>query len=121
MEKIKKEIEFELTGEEIVEKAMHLADLHGKTQEVEEELKGHKKRLGDIIKENKEEIARICRVIEHGKEIRLVDCEMEKDFDTNTITYFHNGVKIDERAMEPSERQQEMFQDEAEEVFNEKL
>lgn len=121
MEKITKEIEFTLTAEEIIEKAHELTNHHAQIQDLEKELRGHKKRLGDAIKTNKDEVSRICRVIESGKEIRLTDCEYEKDFDTNEVRYYHNGVLVDSRAMEASERQKEMFEDEAEDVFNEKL
>lgn len=124
--KITRELEFKLNDHEFTEKAHALADLHGKITSLDEELKGHKKRLGDQIKAHETEIEKICRTIEAGVEIRSVECDFKKNFETNTVEYYFEGKLVDERAMEAHERQQEMFngetpKDVAEAVFADSL
>lgn len=122
---ITREIEFKLTEAEFSTKAHELAGFHAQITELEEELKGHKKRLGDQIKNFQKDISQICKEIETGTAIRSVECEFKKKFETNVVEYYHEGILVDERTMEAHERQQEMFNkkemDIAEEVFKDTL
>lgn len=130
MEKITKDFEIELTGEQIIEKAQTLAELHADAAAKRKELTAIKKERGDAIKAIEEEISKICRCIEVGKELQRVEAEMHKDFDTNSVKFYKDGTLIEERAMTVEERQQDLFvrdgsapppQDPAEAVFDEEF
>lgn len=128
--KAKREIAIELTETQIINKAQELAHLHAEAAEIQRELSAFTKERKEEIKSRTDRISQICRVIEAGTEIKTIECDTFKNFDRKTMQFFFEGKMVDERAMEESDTQENLFdaggepagmKDLAEAIFDEKF
>jgi hypothetical protein len=100
-----------LTQEELAAKGSEAGKLRAEISERTEKLKqisdSHKGQIAEVT----ERFNGVLKVLEKGEEERKVDCVKVLDFARNTVEYHFpkEGTKVDERAMNPTERQVEIF------------
>jgi hypothetical protein len=131
MTKVKREISIKLEEHQIVEKAKELSGLHAEAAEIQKELQEFTKERKAEIKERTDKISQICRIIEAGEQIVTVECDIHKNFERQTVEFWFEGRKVDERGLNEDDRQENIFatendfenppiiRDIAEEVFDE--
>ena len=102
-------VEFELTPDEIAARARDAAETQHEMNEAEarfaEMKQNHKNHVGALEGRTRD----LLRAIRRGTEERLVECVEVKDYRRSIVEYLLNGEVVDERAMEPSERQAELL------------
>lgn len=107
--KVTKPINVNLTEDEISEKAK-LAGAKGTAlRELEADFDRTKKAYKAKIETLRGEIDGLLSVIDAGEEERQAECKEVHDFACNRVVTYYLGSKIDERAMEPHERQESLF------------
>lgn len=106
--KLNKEVEFKLSVadkatllDKITEKKKELGTLEIEFAVIREDFK---KRLAAL----EGEFAAFLKLARDGHEVRVVECEMERDFEHATVRYWHEGTMVEERAMTAEERQTEI-------------
>ena len=104
---IKKLVRVSLDSTELLERGKKLVEWMEKLDQVERAFASVKQKYKYEIEAMGEEISKMREAISTGKEERLLDCEMVKDFDSERVRYYHKGVLVDQRPMEPAERQME--------------
>jgi len=101
-------VEFELTPDEIAARARDAADTQHEMNECEarfvETKQNHKNHVGALEGRTRD----LLRAIRRGTEQRVVECSERKDYRRSIVEYLLDGEVVDERAMEPSERQAEL-------------
>lgn len=105
VEKLSKEFAFPLNDEEQKLMLKNISQLMLERDEREMEFKRQKKHYDNQQEATIKEISRIAVVARDGKENRLVECEMRKDFASKLIQYYFQGKLMEERAMTPEEFQ----------------
>jgi hypothetical protein len=105
-----KEFEFQLTMRELAERAKSMAGLSGEAHSLEIELKQFVAKKNQEIKERYAELDKIALAVREGKETRMVDAVMTKDFASNVVQFWHaneDGIwdVIEERALTEEEKQ----------------
>ena len=103
-----KEYEFELTPEQVEERALKAADLNFEVQQLETEKKEVVSSFTSRIKTRAAERDTLLEEVRGHKELRQVECEVTKNFESNSIEYFFEGKLMESRAMTGDERQMDI-------------
>ena len=108
METFKREVKWVLTSAEIRDLSEGLAKAVLKRAGLEDELKISTAAIKAQIAEAQEEINRSAKAVSSGFEIRVMDCAIERDTTSNTVTTIivETGEILHTRPMTVSERQE---------------
>lgn len=106
--KIEKELEFTLTQEEIAEKGKQAAKYAQEQGEMERQFDKVKKEWTGKINKLEIAVSNELSVIRSGKELRMVECTEEKNFEKKTVRYIWKGKTMLERDMTLNETQMAM-------------
>lgn len=106
--KVFREIDFELTQEEIVKKATHVGEVSQKIQLEEANLKALVKERKGVIAALEKDVNETLSVILARREVRNVEVEVRKNYEGNAVEYVHEGRVVDSRPMEADDRQMEL-------------
>lgn len=105
---IRKKFNFELTDKEKAKRAMELADMTNLLHLMEADFFGVKKDYMIRIKEMREKLMRLTKLISIGTEEREVDVEEIFNHDEEKVSYLYKGKIIQTRDMTDEERQLSM-------------
>lgn len=103
-----REIEFELTREEIAKKAERIAELSMAISVEQDRFLGERTTHKALVKSLELDIDKELAAVRSRKETRMVMCDVVRNFDANSIEYYSEGKLMLTRAMDSSERQQEL-------------
>lgn len=103
-----RELVFDLTDQEYVEKGKLAGQQRTRLLAVDDELEEAKKRAKLEKEKAERELNLTLSTLSSGKEARSVECIERKDFAAGKVEYYYMGVVMAERVMEPHERQGEM-------------
>jgi len=106
--KVTKTIQVPLTESEIVEKAISVAKLSKEIEKEENAFKVLRSEHRAELERLDGEVEKTLDVIIARKEPRELECQMVKYFEANRIEYIFEGRVVEERPMEPYERQMEL-------------
>lgn len=101
-------IRYAFTSEELLEKAKKMASAKSKINQLEDDLKAAKTDFNARIAAEESVITMNSNHLNNGYENRNVECDVEKDFEKGTKTYYYNGVKYDTVPLTNSDRQTEL-------------
>lgn len=107
-ELINKELEFKLSSSDYERIGKETATLSGELTVWKEQKRTEQLAWNDKIHSHEDNIARLLKTIQEGKEVRMVNCTERKNFTENKIEYVFQGEVIESRALTGQERQQEM-------------
>jgi len=107
--KVTKPVSIKLSEEEIGDKAKLAAAKDAELRGVDADFDRVKKSYKAKMETLRGEIDGLLRVINDGEEERQAECEEIHDFNTNRVVTMYLGSIIEERAMEPHERQESLF------------
>lgn len=107
-QKVTKEFDFPLTEKDEAAKAKEVGVITGELRQLEQEQKESNASFATKIKERYAKLDEIGSTMRNGKETRVVEAEMEKDFVTATKRFLFQGRVILEEAMTASELQMEL-------------
>jgi hypothetical protein len=104
---ITKELECQLTAEEIRNLGVALANAIGELDSLDQEKATFMADLKSRRKDARAKMKLLAEKIRTGSEMRLVECRIEKDFLANAVRTYRldTGELVEERAMTPEERQ----------------
>lgn len=102
---VESSVAFPLTEAELMEKGRNVAQLYAQARTLEDALKAYSKGEKAKIEEIEIEIAAQLKCISTGKEERVMNVIEERDFGQSTVKLFYLGDKLQERTMDPAERQ----------------
>lgn len=109
--KVTRTVNVKLTNTDIANLGDEAAKLKAERDTAEADLKKHieevTKPLKAEIEQKTAKIENILDNINKREESRTVECIERKIFNANTVQYYFNGDLVEERAMEPGERQGE--------------
>ena len=103
--KITKEFTFKLNDKEVADRGRAAGKLRREINALVAELEEIKAERTAAIKAKAAERDHHLSVIDDGKENRLVEVEMRKNFEAKLIQYYFKGALLEERAMSPEEMQ----------------
>ena len=121
---IQKEVEVTLTQEETLHRGQKVAAAWAAVMKDEFEAKKVAKEWKEKIDGQYAEITKDTRAIETGKEYQKVEVEEVRDFQKGSISWWHRGSKVEERAMTAHELQMEIpvdGEEEEEEDFDDAI
>jgi hypothetical protein len=104
-EKTKEYLTFQLTQEEIANKAVEAATLNGQVFQLNAEFSAYKKRRKSEIDTVASQVDQLLRVVNAKQEDREVECDKIYDFDRSIVSYVFKGEVMKERSMEQFEKQ----------------
>ena len=99
---------YTLTEEEVAERSQQLAESLRNLEAKELEKKSVSSRMTSDINDLKEDIYALKNSVLDGKETKYFDCEVEKDFRSQTKRYYHNGQLIGTEPFTESDKQLHM-------------
>lgn len=102
---IRKKFTFELSEKEKAKKAMQLSEMMNVLHLMESDFFGVKKDYTIRIKDMREKVGKIARLINAGTEEREVDAEEVFNHDEEIVSYLYRGKVIHTREMTPEEKQ----------------
>lgn len=103
-----RDLVFDLTDPEYVEKGKLAGQQRRALVVIEDQLEGAKKQAKLDTERAESALNLTLHVLASGKEARSVECIERKDFGLGKVEYYFDGVCMEERPLEPHERQQEM-------------
>lgn len=108
--KEKQYLECVLTAEELRQCARELADACQRKASIEDQLATFKAQKKAEITQCDGDINKNTVLVSSGKEMRMVECEVELDFDSGkcTVTRLDNGLIVHERPLTSDEKQLEL-------------
>ncbi len=106
-ERVKEYLKCTLTEAELRAQAEKMAQNLSQIAQYEADLKSIKKQIESDIARCQADLGSAVEKFRSGFEMRNVDCEVKKDFDTNTVRSYRldTGEMIRERALTAEERQ----------------
>lgn len=105
---IRKKFTFELSDKEKAKKAMQLSELMNVLHLMEADFFGVKKSYVIRIKDMREQVGKLTKLISSGLEDREVDAEEVFNHDEEMVSYLYKGKVIHTRPMTEEERQTSM-------------
>ncbi|MEE9905533.1 MAG: hypothetical protein K4305_08945 [Chlorobium sp.] len=107
-----------LTDGEKIEKGRELSGLIATIGDLQVQKKAHADRLKKEIEGHEVEVEDISKIIRDGFEFRMVECIEERDYEKMMIHVIRTdcGSIVRSRAMTIDERQESMFEEQAEEA-----
>lgn len=106
--KIRRHFDFALTDADYKRLATEYATISRQKRTLEAELEDKKAELKGAIDKLTAGINRIARLYDAEKESREVEAKVVFDFNAATVSYWHQNMLLEERAMTADERQIEM-------------
>lgn len=107
-ELVNKELLFNLSSADYERIGKEASVLSGELTVYRETKRKEQLEWNDKISSHEDNVARLLKIIQEGKEVRMANCLERKDFTENKIEYLVDGVVIESRALTGGERQQEM-------------
>lgn len=109
-ETVVKVLPVELTDKEVQERGEKLAELEQDAQECREEAAANAARYRERKKALAEQIAKVSKCINDGKEDRQVTCDLVPDYRRNLMEIVRQDTNeaVDSRALTADERQMEL-------------
>lgn len=108
---VNKDVPVKLTEDDFARMGKLAADKGAALRSAKDELdrlkKSHKAKIDTLTSE----LDATLRAIADGEEVRNVECEEVYRFEQNVVETWFNGDRVNERAMEPHERQTLLFGD----------
>lgn len=98
-------VTFDLKEDEFASKGKEAAELQSQISKLNYDFAGVKRTHKAETELREEKIAQLLGTIRRGKEDRDVKCKKVYDFETGIVRFFHENKLVDERPMEPGERQ----------------
>jgi hypothetical protein len=105
---VTREIRVELQEPELAKLVKEAGALNSEVEELDQEFAKVKETHDTAKKSKQEKIKAILRVAHNGRDSQTLECEAVYDWNSKSVTYFHDGKKVDERVMEVHELQREM-------------
>lgn len=106
--KIHRVVEVKLQPAELGALGVEAGKLSGELATAEEEFDTVKKQHSAKIKGIENQLNGVLGKLLSKTEQREAECEMKLDFNSNSVTVWHDGEMIEERAMTSEERQMEL-------------
>lgn len=103
-----KKLDFDLTDEEISEKAQSVSEKWIYIGQQKAKLKEIKGQYNERIKKAEDEIDRLTEQIVEGKQEKEVEATQVKNYDDNTVEFWYEGEMKASRSMEEKDRQQDL-------------
>lgn len=104
-EKVMRMVEFKLTDAQKAEKAQKAAEMSNELSEIVVEKKLAVDVFNSKIKDRTSRMNTLLGEVHRGVEEREVECIQVKNFETERVEYYHDGVKVQEREMNESDKQ----------------
>lgn len=98
-------IRYAFTQEEMSEKAKRMANAVSGKAQAEAEFKSMKSDHKAKIDAQDAVISLMSGHVSNGYEIKNVECDVIKDFEKGTKTYYHNDIEYDTQPLTQSDRQ----------------
>lgn len=106
--KVKRAVLFKLTATEKAAKGEAAGNVSEEFKALDAKWKVVRSDYGGKLKGFQSKITKLLEEIHQGEERREVECTEVKNFEKNTVEFWHKGKVADTREMTPDDRQSEM-------------